>query len=157
MEQLAHCNALMKKRRLEQTGTGNGGFLVKTPYVLPLSRDRQSNVVYAGASRGGQGPNRALRIATALNGTAGLIHSLSKATKSIEQAAWLKSCNRPACEAACVLVAKNLIKMSHLLSWAAACGDPKMHRGPAVPDRHASKSDWFSVVQRSSRLWRGKY
>jgi len=106
-----------KRHGGRQTERGNGGFFWSNAFMWLLLSVTGIEVVSGwGASR--EAGRSALRIGTALKRTKpGLIHLVnSKRRSRSETAAWLKAARR--LRAACVLVAKNLIKCQHLLSWA---------------------------------------
>jgi transposase len=83
-------------------------FLVKTPYCLLLSVTG-INVVTAGELAGEAGPIEHYAAATAINGRAGLYPSRYQSDEVDRSGSVAKSCNRRL-RAACILVAKNLIK-----------------------------------------------
>lgn len=98
----------MLSEQIVQTERDSAHFLAKTPYVLLLSI-KGINVVSAAEYAGEAGPIEHYASATAINGRAGLYPSRYQSDEVDRSDSSVKSCNRRL-RAACILVAKNLIK-----------------------------------------------
>lgn len=130
-------------------------FLVKTPYVLLLSITG-INVVSAGELAGEAGPIEHYASYTALNGRAGLYRSRYQSDEVDRGGGVAKSCNRRL-RAACILVAKNLIKCHPYYRGLAAVWKK---RGVATVDaqcRMANRANRmvFQIVS-GRQVWHGK-
>ncbi len=153
-KQLAQLHALMTTQ-VEATERETAGFLVKTPYILLLSVTG-INVVSAGELAGEAGPIEHYASVTALNGRAGLYPSRYQSDEVDRSASVAKSCNRRL-RAACVLVAKNLIKCHPYYRGHAAL---LKSRNVATVDqqcRIANRANRmiFQIVS-GRQVWRGK-
>lgn len=153
-KQLAQVHALMKTQ-VEQTEREIAGFLVKTPYVLLLSITG-INIVSAGELAGEAGPIEHYASATALNGRAGLYPSRYQSDEVDRSSRVAKSCNRRL-RAACVLVAKNLIKCHSYYRGLAALWKTQKIATVDQQCRIANRSNRmvFQIVS-GRQLWRGK-
>jgi len=153
-KQLAQLHALMKTQ-VEQTEREMAAFLVKTPYVLLLSVTG-INVVSAGELAGEAGPIEHYASATALNGRAGLYPSRYQSDEVDRNSGMAKSCNRRL-RAACVLVAKNLIKCHTYYRGLAALWKTQKIATVDQQCRIANRSNRmvFQIVS-GRQLWRGK-
>lgn len=153
-KQLAELHAMMTTQ-VEQTEREMAGFLVKTPYVLLLSVTG-INVVSAGELAGEAGPIEHYASATALNGRAGLYPSRYQSDEVDRSGSVAKSCNRRL-RAACVLVAKNLIKCHSY--YRGLAGLWKLQKVVTVDQqcRTANRSNRMVFQLVSGRqVWRGK-
>ncbi len=153
-KQLAQLHALMKTQ-VEQTEREMAAFLVKTPYVLLLSVTG-INGVSAGELAGEAGPIEHYASATALNGRAGLYPSQYQSDEVDRSDGVAKNCNRRL-RAACVLVAKNLIKCHSYYRGLAALWKNQKIATIDQQCRIANRSNRmvFQIVS-GRQLWRGK-
>ena len=106
-KQLSQVRELMSVQ-INETERRMAHFLAKTPYSLLLSVTG-INVVSASELAGEAGPIEHYASATAINGRAGLYPSRYQSDEVDRSGSVAKSCNRRL-RAACILVAKNLIK-----------------------------------------------
>ena len=143
------------KTQVEQTEREMAAFLVKTPYVLLLSVTG-INIVSAGELAGEAGPIEHYASATALNGRAGLYPSRYQSDEVDRNSGMAKSCNRRL-RAACVLVAKNLIKCHTYYRGLAALWKTQKIATVDQQCRIANRSNpmVFQIVS-GRQLWRGK-
>ncbi|TWT98205.1 IS110 family transposase [Stieleria varia] len=98
----------MLSAQITQTERQSASFLAKTPYILLLSI-KGINVVSASEYAGEAGPIEHYASATAINGRAGLYPSRYQSDEVDRTDTVAKNCNRRL-RAACILLAKNLIK-----------------------------------------------
>lgn len=130
-------------------------FLAKTPYILLLSVTG-INVVSAAEYAAEAGPIEHYASATAINGRAGLYPTRYQSDEVDRSGSAAKNCNRRL-RAACVLVAKNLIKCHPFYRGLAAVW--KL-RGIATADRQCRMANRanrmvFQIVS-GRQVWRGK-
>lgn len=153
-KQLAELHALMTSQ-VAQTEREMAAFLVKTPYVLLLSVTG-INVVSAGELAGEAGPIEHYASATALNGRAGLYPSRYQSDEVDRSDRVAKNCNRRL-RAACVLVAKNLIKCHSYYRGLAALWKTQKVATVDQQCRIANRSNRmvFQIVS-GRQVWRGK-
>jgi transposase len=153
-KQLADVHALLTEQ-INATEIELAHFLVKTPYVLLLSVTG-INVVSAGELAGEAGPIESYASHTALNGRAGLYPARYQSDEVDRTGSVAKNCNRRL-RAACILVAKNLIKCHPFYRGLAALWSK---RGIATVDRHCRMANranrmLFQIVS-GRQVWRAK-
>lgn len=153
-KQLADFHALLTKQ-INATEIEMAHFLVKTPYILLLSVTG-INVVSAGELAGEAGPIEHYASHTALNGRAGLYPARYQSDEVDRTDSVAKNCNRRL-RAACILVAKNLIKCHPFYRGLAAVWSK---RGIATADRQCRMANRanrmvFQIVS-GRQVWRGK-
>lgn len=141
--------------QINETERKTANFLVKTPYVLLLSVTG-INVVSAGEYAGEAGPIEHYASATAINGRAGLYPGRYQSDEVDRSSSVAKSCNRRL-RAACILVAKNLLKCHPYYRGLAAIWKK---RGTATVDsqcRLANRANRmvFQIVS-GRQVWRGQ-
>ncbi|TWU07889.1 IS110 family transposase [Stieleria varia] len=130
-------------------------FLVKTPYILLLSITG-INVVSAGELAGEAGPIEHYASHSAINGRAGLYPTRYQSDEVDRTNHVAKNCNRRL-RAACILIAKNLIKCHPFYRGLAAV---LKNRGVATMDRLCRMANRanrmvFQIVS-GRQVWRGK-
>lgn len=153
-KQLLQLRSLATEQILD-TERKTANFLAQTPYVLLLSV-RGINVVSAGELAGEAGPIEHYASATAISGRAGLYPSRYQSDKVDRAGAVAKSCNRRL-RAACILVAKNLIKFHPYYRGLSAVWEK---RGIVTVDRQCRMANRanrmvFQIVS-GRQVWRGK-
>ena len=153
-KQLADFHTLLTKQ-INATEIETAHFLVKTPYILLLSVTG-INVVSAGELAGEAGPIEHYASHTALNGRAGLYPARYQSDEVDRTSSVAKSCNRRL-RAACILIAKNLIKCHSFYRGLAAVWSK---RGIATTDRQCRMANRanrmvFQIVS-GRQVWRGK-
>lgn len=153
-KQIAEFHALMTTR-IKETEVELAHFLVKTPYVLLLSVTG-INVVSAGELAGEAGPIENYASHTALNGRAGLYPARYQSDQVDRTDSVVKNCNRRL-RAACILVAKNLMKCHPYYRGLSAVWSK---RGITATDRQcriANRANRmvFQIVS-GRQVWRGK-
>jgi len=153
-KQLAEFHALLTTQ-VNATEIEMAHFLVKTPYILLLSATG-INVISAGDLAGEAGPIEHYASHTALNGRAGLYPARYQSDEVDRTNSVAKSCNRRL-RAACILVAKNLIKCHPFYRGLAAVWK---QRGVATADRQCRMANRanrmvFQIVS-GRQVWRGK-
>jgi transposase len=153
-KQLAEIHALLTSQ-IDATEIKMAHFLAKTPYILLLSI-KGINVVSAGELAGEAGPIEHYASHTALNGRAGLYPSRYQSDEVDRTGNVAKNCNRRL-RAACILVAKNLIKCHPYYRGLAAVWEK---RGIVTTDRQCRMANRanrmvFQIVS-GRQIWRGK-
>lgn len=153
-KQLADFHALLTKQ-INATEIKTAHFLAKTPYILLLSVTG-INVVSAGELAGEAGPIEHYASHAAINGRAGLYPARYQSDQVDRSSSVAKTCNRRL-RAACILVAKNLIKCHPFYRGLAAVWSK---RGIATTDRQCRMANRanrmvFQIVS-GRQLWRGK-
>lgn len=153
-QQLAEFHALLSKQ-INATEIKTAHFLVKTPYILLLSVTG-INIVSAGELAGEAGPIQHYASHTALNGRAGLYPGRYQSDEVDRAQCVAKNCNRRL-RAACILVAKNLIKCHPFYRGLAALWK---QRDIATTDRQCRMANRanrmvFQIVS-GRQVWRGK-
>ncbi len=141
--------------QINETERKTAHFLVKTPYILLLSITG-INVVSAGELAGEAGPIEHYASATAINGPAGLYPSRYQSDEVDRSSGVAKSSNRRL-RAACILVAKNLIKCHSYYRGLAAIWKK---RGVVTVDSQCRMANRvnrmvFQIVS-GRQVWRGK-
>lgn len=153
-KQLAQIRSLMTQQILD-TERKTANLLVKTPYVLLLSV-KGINIVSAGELAGEAGPIEHYASATAISGRAGLYPSRYQSDEVDRSGSVAKSCNRRL-RAACILLAKNLIKCHPYYRGLSAVWEK---RGVVAVDRQCRMANRanrmvFQLVS-GRQVWRGK-
>ncbi|MCO8123927.1 transposase [Stieleria sp. TO1_6] len=138
-----------------QTERKSAHFLAKTPYILLLSV-KGINVVSAAEYAGEAGPIEHYASATAINGRAGLYPSRYQSDEVDRSDSVAKSCNRRL-RAACILLAKNLIKCHPYYRGLSAVWS---RRKISTQDRNCRMANRanrmvFQIVS-GRQVWRGK-
>lgn len=153
-KQLAQVRDLLSEQ-INETEKKTANYLVKTPYVLLLSV-KGINVVSAGEIAGEAGPIEHYASATAINGRAGLYPSRYQSDEVDRSGTVAKNCNRRL-RAACILLAKNLVKCHPYYRGLAAIWKK---RGVVTVDsqcRMANRANRMVFQMVSGRqVWRGK-
>ena len=154
-KQLAKLRQLLCDQ-INQTERESAHFLAKTPYVLLLSVTG-INVVSAAEYAGEAGPIEHYASATAINGRAGLYPSRYQSDEVDRSSIMARSCNRRL-RAACILVAKNLIKCHPYYRGLAALWSK---RNICTVDRQCRMANRvnrmvFQIVS-GRQVWRGKH
>ncbi|KAA1262484.1 Transposase [Rubripirellula obstinata] len=153
-KQLLQLRSLMTEQILD-TERKTANSLAKTPYILLLSV-KGINIVSAGELAGEAGPPEHYASATAINGRAGLYPSRYQSDEVDRSGSVAKSCNRRL-RAACILVAKNLIKCHPYYRGLSAVWEK---RGIVTVDRQCRMANRanrmiFQIVS-GRQVWRGK-
>lgn len=153
-KQLLEIRSLMTEQ-IQETERKTAHLLAKTPYVLLLSVTG-INVVSAGELAGEAGPIEHYASATAINGRAGLYPSRYQSDEVDRKGTVAKSCNRRL-RAACILIAKNLIKCHSYYRGLAAIWQK---RGIVTVDRQCRMANRanrmvFQIVS-GRQVWRGQ-
>jgi transposase len=154
-KQLARLRQLLCDQ-INETEREMAHFLAKTPYILLLSVTG-INVVSAAEYAGEAGPIEHYASATAINGRAGLYPSRYQSDEVDRTSTVARSCNRRL-RAACVLVAKNLIKCHPYYRGLAALWSK---RNICTVDRQCRMANRanrmvFQIVS-GRQVWRGKH
>jgi transposase len=145
----------MLSDQIVQTERKSAQFLAKTPYILLLSI-KGINVVSAAEYAGEAGPIEHYASATAINGRAGLYPSRYQSDEVDRSDSVAKNCNRRL-RAACILVAKNLIKCHPYFRGLSAVW---AKRHISTQDRNCRMANRanrmvFQIVS-GRQVWRGK-
>jgi len=154
-KQLAKLRQLLCDQ-INETERESAHFLAKTPYVLLLSVTG-INVVSAAEYAAEAGPIEHYASATAINGRAGLYPSRYQSDEVDRSSVVARSCNRRL-RAACILVAKNLIKCHPYYRGLAALWSK---RNICTVDRQCRMANRanrmvFQIVS-GRQVWRGKH
>ena len=141
--------------QINDTERKSAHFLAKTPGILLLSV-KGINVVSAAEYAGEAGPIEHYASATAINGRSGLYPSRYQSDQVDRSSSVAKSCNRRL-RAACILVAKNLIKCHSYYRGLAAIW---AKRNVVTVDRQVRMANRanrmiFQIVS-GRQVWRGK-
>ncbi len=153
-KQLAENHALLTSQ-INDTERKTAHFLVQTPYVLLLSVTG-INVVSAGELAGEAGPIEHYGSATALNGRA-LLYPARYQSDEVDRSDSIAKHGNRKLRAACILVAKNLIKCHPYYRGLAAVW---AKRNVATVDRQCRMANRtnrmvFQIVS-GRQVWRGK-
>ncbi len=145
----------MLSEQIVQTERESAHFLAKTPYILLLSI-KGINVISAAEYAGEAGPIEHYASATAINGRAGLYPSRYQSDEVDRSDSVAKSCNRRL-RAACILLAKNLIKCHPYYRGLSAVWSTRKISTQDRNCRMANRANRmvFQIVS-GRQVWRGK-
>ena len=153
-KQLAELHALLTTQ-IHGTEVETAHFLAKTPYILLLSIPG-INIVSAGELAGEAGPIEHYASHTAINGRAGLYPARYQSDEVDRTHSVAKNCNRRL-RAACILIAKNLIKCHPFYRGLNAVLDKRDITTADRQCRLANRANRmvFQIVS-GRQVWRGK-